>query len=545
MRPVIFCIALFALALVRTPGDLFRDQERQGLYDWFDSLGYVSLKDAPFVRIEHWQTDGSKRSLSYSDYGFLKRGEGKSFEALTVELRDVAAVDGKPVGTDPYDDLDVVPADLQGWLAEQKRQWGTDHASRLGLGTADGFVLARLADLRGYRDLADFFYNASRTEPSYGETGMTFPQRVQEGIASSLFWDASSGFRQKALSRSDLAAEFKFIADHFPSSKRRDQASQIVAGLETMIQEDAVRKPLTDAELKKLTPAQQAAELVWQLRNQVADQYMEPGYTEVFPLGRVDGVSPAGKLVKLGPTAIPALLDALHDKRYIRACQGGMRTNRTVLRIRDAAIQVLDKIALRSFSNSPEGVMGDDDKTAALIERHAREWWATMQRLGPRKMMIRAIERGDYESASQAEVFAKSYPKDALATIRVGVAAAKDTYVRQQLIGALSTVDSPAVRAFAGEQMKAGKDLETRVAAARVVAIRDPAGAIRAMAREWANLPPSDSFSHWDIDSLRSFLTNVGYASGIETLARDLEKQPVGRRMDVVEDIDDESTWRG
>lgn len=544
MRPLLLCLALLAVALTGGIRCATHDQDRQELYRWFDSLGYSPLKDGKFVRVDHSSTWGPKSEIQYSDYGFLKRGSGKTFTALTLRLTDIMVVDGKPIGEDRGEGLDAVPIDLGNWLTEQKRLWGSSSAYSLDFGSSDGFVLARLADLRGYGDLADFFYNSSKAAPSYGDESRTYTHRVQEGIASSLLWEARADFRQTAIPRSDLAVKFQFVVDHFPPSKVRDEASQVLEGLAPMIREDAVRKPLTDSELKKLSPAQQASELVWQLRDQVADQFMQPGYTEVFPLGQVNRGNPADKLVKLGWAAIRPLLDALHDKRYIRAAQGGMRSSRQVLRIRDAAIQILDKIGNRSFSSSEEGVPGDDDKIAAQIEDHARQWWSGMQKLGQREMMVRAIKRGDRESATQAEPFAKSYPKDALATIRIGVATAREPYIRQQLIGALLHVDTPAVRSYASEQMTTGKDLGTRVAAANVVAIHDPAGAIRAMAREWRNLPAKPSLDRWDDDSLRTFLTNVGYASGIEALARDLGRQPIDRRMDVVERVD-EGDFRG
>jgi len=523
--------------------------ERQELYEWFDSLGFEALRDGQFVKVE---TKYKGRLTPIAEYGFLVKGKGDSFTLLKVNLSRETVVNGR--ASRPEEEKIEEPADLRSWLEDvrAKRQSKT---RRFGNGFSfysrgADFVLSRIADLRGFTDLATFFFEQSKQDDASwtdkrGQPYVVFDEQskkdkapwtdkqwadyaesVKDSLAAMLLEDTVSEFDDIWLSRKEILADMRLIADKFPASGWQQEAAGYASGLKSMVAEDAARKPFSDAQLKAMSPKAQAAELVWQLRNQTTYLNRFP-YIDATP---AEEATPAARLVKLGFNAVPALLNALHDKRYMRGTDnrilriggGPMRIpDWKPLQIREGAQNVLEQIACRPFLPSRERI---DDSNTAAVETGAREWWAEAQKLGERQLLIREVRNG--ASDTRAARLAGAYPSDAPDAIREGLTHCPEAWQRVNLVHALGFAKTNRAVALARDLMKHGDDPEIRLAAAQVVCQTAAEEAVDAMIREWNEHPATRD--------LAEFLLGSGRARAMKAIEDGLNHSGVKQRNNIL-----------
>lgn len=127
----------------------------------------------------------------------------------------------------------------------------------------------------------------------------------------------------------------------------------------------------------EMTQEEQIAELIFQLRDQNGRQWGQPGTCDIFSDPRGEN-SPAEQLVQIGYPAVPQLIEALEDPRFTRSV-GFWRDfvfSHHVLRVGDAALAILERIADRSFYQHTytNAQMTKDEETAA-VKAAVEAWW--------------------------------------------------------------------------------------------------------------------------------------------------------------------------
>lgn len=523
------------------------DSVRQQLYRWFDSLGYHEFADGTFGEIRHSDSEG-KHEYRYSEYGFLESRKGKSLTVLLLDLRHEEYPDGKVSGRFG-DQCEFRALDVPAWLDHQATlqknpspyfdgDLESEYPYRGSLhGKGLNFIMARFADLRERPRLADWFFGRSEVVMDYGERkDLSYTQHVQDDITSGLVTQAKEQFDDLSTPRSKLLEAFNDIVARFPECPSRTDAKSYAAILTKMVAEESARKPLTNAEVTHLNSTEQAREWIWQLRDQNGHQMMEPGYTDIFASNGAWGESPADKLLKLGIAAVPSLIEALDNKELTRTVAGGWRRmDHRVLRICDAAVQILTKIANRSFTENPEGMSKGGDAEANL-RRRLNAWWSDVQTRGEEAVLVAAVASGNWEKSGGVYRLVEIYPRSALAAIKLGVALAKDSYTRDMLVGSLGPLDTPAVRQFVRDQLANSPDGDTRFSAAKIVYKFDPRTATEAMIREFT-IPPTNGLGRWGNSELVSFLTMTETTAALNALTRNFRKQSVSDRIEVIDSL--------
>jgi hypothetical protein len=252
-----------------------------------------------------------------------------------------------------------------------------------------------------FLDMAYFAFSAGRKEAVEPLLRAGFwHAEALTGLNDILAWrefepailDLNSGAGRAGLSR-----RFQRIATEFPSGRYEKQAKEYSRKLEQMAVEDAARqKPES---LAQLTTADRMKALIFQLRDCNAVQHTEPGSCWIpsdFQLVEELYVpaNAADLLIQEGFDAIPALIEALDDRRLTRS-YGVDRSFipwRYALEVRDAAIQCLVFIADDLwgpldpvlYHQNNTGVYFSNDKPearAATIGR-VKDWWAKAQAIG-------------------------------------------------------------------------------------------------------------------------------------------------------------------
>jgi hypothetical protein len=121
-----------------------------------------------------------------------------------------------------------------------------------------------------------------------------------------------------------------------------------------------------------MTKSEEAAELVFRLRDQHGPYYMTTDRTPEDP------ASPASQLVKMGYAAVPALIEALKSTRYTRSvARSHMGRWPYVITEDVCAMDVLERIAGRKFYGNPE--VNSPTIRAASRRRQVERWYATVQ----------------------------------------------------------------------------------------------------------------------------------------------------------------------
>ncbi len=329
----------------------------------------------------------------------------------------------------------------------------------------------------------------------------TLRQSLEEELALSALWRITLQFSLPAMTRERLLTEVETALKRFPGAARAGDLKTMAARLRNMIAKDrehaAKVKPF-----ESMTPAGQAAELVFQLRDQTGRQNSQPGMCDIFGVGfaggftgprtgKVSDTTPAGKLVKLGYVAVPALIDALTSETYSRAVGfwRDFRFSHSVLTVGDCAQQTLEVIAGRSFYDrrTTSGYMSLDEKAAATKEE-AEKWWHSIRDKGERQALIDAVLAGDDASPSQAIRLKERYPEDAPAVVLKGAEQCAEAWQRTQMIHLLEDLKSEPVTKFLLSEMSEGPHSESRRAAVHVMLTLDRTAARHAMIAEWERL---------------------------------------------------------
>lgn len=406
---------------------------------------------------------------------------------------------------------------------------------------------------------AELFDHAVRTPNGYGYNSDDPPKEsLQKLVAADLahteMWRGVLAFGDQAIPRKELLKRFEHIVKHYPESEHHKAAKATVDLLAKMIMEDAAHEKLA-RKLVELNKKEQVAELIFQLRDQNGHQFMQPGSCDIFDTLAGKKGTPAHKLVDLGYEAVPHLIEHLDDERYTRSV--GYHRNfyfsHHVLRVGECAHTIISRIAGRSFYVPPDSKLTQEE-ARAKEKADIKAWHADFVKKGEKGFLIDATERGDRDSAEMGRRLAEKYPKDALPILIKGARATKIGHVRATMVGLIASCKGEEPLQFLLAEIKDGPLAQARLSAAEELhSLGRPEG-LAAMIGWWKSRVDApkgtkerdENPGEWSWCIAR-FLVNCGEMEAIHALAKDLNKQPVNSRLEVIAAVGgmDDGPFRG
>jgi HEAT repeat protein len=145
--------------------------------------------------------------------------------------------------------------------------------------------------------------------------------------------------------RGEAARLFGEVAERYPNTVYAEESRELEGLLNEMVVEDLLRPGRPD--VRPIDKQARIEDLIFRLRDLEAYQWSQPGFYDVMSNGWVDEEpNVADELLDLGADAVPALVAALDDRRPIRGVGYWrlFRPERTLLRVQDAALQILVRI---------------------------------------------------------------------------------------------------------------------------------------------------------------------------------------------------------
>lgn len=531
----------------------FTQSQREAL-KWFDGLGFPDLKNRQLVRVAtgRWSQSGDEPPQNRYVLAFLLKSEGDRFTVIGLDL-DLDTLKSTPLKTPEHQQVGYEKLDLQEQAAayvkslramrEKNKDEPSWHFGPYLPEDVQVFVLARACLAAGLqtqaRELLDFAEELSRQEAGENQQ-QSLRETLAQRIAHKEMWQAVLAFGELDVTRKELLARFERIVKHFPESEHAERAAETAEMLRKMVREDEElakqAKPL-----EKMTVQERVAALVFRLRDQNGQQWSQPGSCDVFldPRGEK---SPAHQLVKMGFDAVPALLDALGDRRFTRSVgyHRDFYFSHYVLRVGDCARAVLEQIAGRRFyrrgTTSSEMSTDEADKQ---VQRQVRDWWVKVQKNGEKQVLIESVEVADENSPAQAKRLLEKFPDAALAAITRGAVRTEDVWIRERLIELAAEIKGDAPVPFLLQQMKQGSARPIRVAAARGLLKRKRPEALKAMIDEWKKFSSShkngnDGDDGSGVEGLIGLLAASGSPEAVHALAEGLREHSVDVKLAVV-----------
>jgi hypothetical protein len=538
------------------------DSARQN-FEWFETLGYPDLRQARWAEI--WtgsdsftvSSDPERASLhafvtaetetefSIFGFGLSQTSLGKtdaqtpSSPRIGFEQRPFRAFVEKLLASHRTTNGDDIPR-LSYWRLPLK---------------SETFVMAYACWAKGETDLAGQLYAVAEAIP-LRKSGREESKPMREALEIDLghiemwrsvlecggrtfgwtFWD---GLAPSLRPREELAAAFRRIEHHFPSSPHVDDAKEMAIRLERMVKEDREHPAIPPDAWEQLPLDKRIAELVWRLRDQNGHQFSQPGWCSVLGMSD-EGDSPAHQLLKIGYPAVPALIEALTDRRLSRSVgfHRNFHYSHTVLTVGDCAQQILNRITGRSFyePDSTSGYMTNEFKEE-LVQDKAREWWAEFERKGKKQMLIDSIASGTLPPGPLVQQLEAEAPDAVVGALILGADASTASGGRflSSFVDELAKREGPEPVHFLKEVLREHPDPRLRLSVAAHLLRLDPASALPAILAEWRRYPADGSVEEREgFSSVVKLLVRSGDAEALRALVADWETRSLIERFQIV-----------
>ena len=548
------------------------DSARQN-FEWFETLGYSDLRQARWAEI--WtgsysftvSSDPERASLhafvtaetetEFSIFGFglsqttLRKTDGNtpSSPRIGFESRPFRAFVEELLASHRTNRDDI--RRLSYWRLPLK---------------SETFVMAYACWANGEMDLAGQLYAVAEAIP-LRSSGREESKPMREALEIELGhvemwrsvlecggrtfgWTLWDGIAPSLRSREELAVAFRRIEHHFPLSPHVDDAKEMAVRLERMVKEDGEHPAIPPDAWEQLPLDKRIAELVWRLRDQNGHQFSEPGWCSVLGMSD-EGDSPAHQLLKIGYPAVPALIEALTDRRLSRSvgCHRSFHFSHTVLTVGDCAQQILNRIAGRSFYEraSTSGYMTNELKEE-LVQNTAREWWAEFQRKGKKQMLIDSIASGTLPPGPLVHQLEAEAPDAVVGALIHGADASRASGGRflPSFLDELAKREGPEPVHFLTEVLREHPDPSIRLRAAAHLLRLDLASALPAILEEWKRFPADGSVEEREgYSSVVELLVRSGDAEALRALVADWETRSLIERFQIVKTFGDPSSSSG
>jgi hypothetical protein len=517
-------IVAIGSVLAEAPADRLTGEDRQ-LFAWFDQLGVEDFIHADLVRVhvENAVATAGGEPATWQDEmrAFLLSEKEGRFRFL---LSDLSIAVLQRHGSDPQEpgyvgwrtaSVDAEAKSILDALAAQEEKQNPPYldghradADLLAL-RAQAFVLARFCTAHGREDVAARLTRAARRLIRKGDKSLSYERGLKQDLGGALLHVSTLDLANPALDRRTLAARFQRLADHLTDPEQAEAATK-AAQLRALAEDDDRHRPPGAAEFARLSPADRARELVWQLRDEY-HPYDFDGWPRPWPCARPQGNGSFDKLRALGVAAAPALLEAMNDERPSRTirCWGGPMLGIQSIPICQLAVQALDQIAGVEFEMiAGPGVRGWPD-----IRRVAGQWWRTTQEHGEVEWYRAQLAGGEANAAFAClEAMAHRHPELLPEMLPEMIPHTGDPRLRRAMMGALDGVNTPEINAFLQEQMDTDPTCLGRMAAALILQRHQQPEALAAMLAELARQKPD--LLHWK-PSRREGANLCGLAQGL------------------------------
>jgi hypothetical protein len=536
---------------------------------WYDTLGFPDTKDLQFVRVATglWGQSGSNPPENRFAEGFLVSEEADAFTVFICSVSDFKDQFGMdepyaPLTTVRFVRKDAGPAyehvgyevlgfDKASTAAMDRVRaqaaktsmdggliWGRPVSQRARI-----FAFARACLQKGLSETASALMMFAANIPDE-QTGKADPRTLRETlqtqIGHAVLVKTEQDWRNPSISWVEQLKVYGSFAARYPASPKVAYAQEAADALKKMIAEEATHHPKP---LEKMTPAEQVAENIYQLR------FLGDGYwlmwimNSHYPIDARtrDGkevITPVHRLVDLGQAAVPQLIEALGDRRFTRLMEMHMNglAEPRVLRVGDVAQNILGHMSGRNFYP----VRTDDGKLVrGTTRQQAEAWWAEIQSKGEKQVLIKRTASGSGGGLMAARKLAEKYPDAAIEAIEAGIRATKEEGYRGEYVEVAGSIPGEAAEAFLKSKLGPGSGLYSQVYAADALFARGKTDAVPAMIEAWRAVQPrlatdeDDAYS--EVGGLIEFLAESGDARAIDALGRDLRKAPVDVRLAVVE----------
>jgi hypothetical protein len=528
-------------------------KERAKVFTWFGTLGFPDVKGCKLVRVAtgDWYISGDNPSRNTYLLGFVLEEKGKSFSVLTLGLT-TRKFRWTPPGTSAdqrvgYEKLPLAKTAVDYLQALRGGPPVEDPGLkrlRANLSArAEVFVLAWACWRHGLnREAAALYDHAAGVHDGGADVPLTpLPRAIAQDLAYTEMWRGIVAFGDPEVTRSQLLKRFQRFVRNYPDSEHAARARETVSLLKQMVREDAEHtRKRAGKPFARLSKDEQIADLIFRLRDQNAHQVFQPGSCDLFwpPNNKED--TPAHRLVRRGLDVVPRLIDALEDRRFTRSVgfERGFYFSHHVLRVGDAAEQILTRIAGRSFyARAATNAARLKESKAPTVKEQIRAWYTELHLKGEKQLLIEDTERGDNDSRSQGKRLLKKYPDVALPALIAGAKASQDEWTRSGLVELVGQVKGEGSIPFLLAELKGGPFPRGRLAAAEALHRHERPEAVAAMIAEWEGKrppPPKGYDKEYGLAQVANFLADSGKAVGIDVLARGLNKRSGYLRLVVV-----------
>ncbi|HEX5070245.1 MAG TPA: HEAT repeat domain-containing protein [Vicinamibacterales bacterium] len=503
-------------------------KEDKKFFAWFDGLGYApSLENLPLVRVWSgtWsQFAGDKERRPNRFLAFLLADDGSRFKVLTLTLQQLSLTRAPASGelTEvKFEDVDLEQLS-KGSISAAKvpNNWGREVVDIPGLWASQlaQAVLARACAERRMEQMAHDLLEAARSadlgDPQPRDLFADLSESIAENQYSQALTDLKAG-----IDRASVRDRLRRMVKNFPKTFFADFARDYVPRLDRMVREERDHagraKPLASLEGEA-----RAAELIYQLRDEVGYQFMTPGAVYFLSQDWLQLVrtGPAQQLADIGYPAVPQLIDALQDPALTRTYyyRNGPRS---IVAVREAAVEILSRISGLRFDY--------DEEKWRETQAKAKEWWNGFQRQGERQTLITGTLAGH---SGQAELLIKKYPDGAARVLTDALAAATDWSTRFHLVRASATLrpgaELPILRA---SLLDADSDVQLEAAKALVDRGFEEE-TVEPLTAAWTSNVKMTSG-----DELASYLAHLNDPRGIEALGSKWTERTYGAKNSVVQ----------
>jgi len=351
----------------------------RALFEWFDTLDVPNLNNRKYLRIYvgTYRSQWDVKARPHYDYAFLLDSTENQVFTLDMSVASYSRKQNLLLWEEPYrfEEFDL-RTDVIERLQELRGPNRQEVHHQLAADRTDDpvalFILARGCFGNGFEQRAEdlISYLAElpdlRTGKTVGLVGIK--NLLSEDMAASDLATTLHAFSEPTLSRENLRQRFLEITTRYPQSTSAIQARESAAILARMIKEDEAHAQATIKPLAQMTPREQVAELIYQLRDQNAENryliFPDPRDGGTYSFNQVSGKgSPATQLVKLGDVALEQLIDAVDDDSFTR-CANSHR----VVRVGECCQNIIDRI-------QPTGRMFDVAGNPQRAKTAMRVWY--------------------------------------------------------------------------------------------------------------------------------------------------------------------------
>ncbi len=385
---------------------------------------------------------------------------------------------------------------------------------------------------------------------------MKLRENLQREMGDALIFETERKLGDPTISWGELLNVYDGFGKRYPASDKIAYAQECAELLRELIAEDAAHHPKP---LDEMSPSEQAAEYIYQLRNLKVLMWMQYGR---YPDQVYDGWKPVttclDRLIDLGYAAAPQLIAALADRRFTRCIRESVHgwDPDTDMRVSDLAQIALERISGRDLHPQKDQNGNQVRSTRQLAEA----WWAEVSGKGEKEMLVEATRTGGFDAVSAANELVQKYPDAALGAIEQAVHNAPEEWLRSQYIDAAAELPGDLPVEFLKQQLESRNGRDSQIAAAKGLQARGKAEAVTGMIVVWQTLqqriaqgemdtgrwqgrfipglpggpPEEDMDIPYQVDEVATLLANSDTTSAIEALRKSLPKLPANARLDVV-----------